>query len=151
TTFDSALNKWVTKTPTGLAGNVFLSGYAMPLPNGLHGGDNPVTWSAQFTTDTPGVSLNWQWAAAVYTSFSATYSSLGVKPCDSSTASSYSNLDHAGTPESYKTHLTGGARGGGGANYTGSYSSTVAVTPTFTPDYVTLRGTVYNDANANGA
>jgi hypothetical protein len=80
-------------------------------------------------------SLNWQFAAAVYNSFTTTYSSLGVKPVDSNTASQYKNSDHAGTPENDKTHVVGGAMGGGGSNYTGSYSATASVTPVVgTPD-----------------
>ena len=107
TSFDAANNKWVTNSPTGLAGTVFLSGYSLSLPSGLHGSNNPVTWSATFSADTAGLTLNWQWAAAAYTVFSTDYSSLGVKPCDSSTASSYANADHAGTPESFKTRVAG--------------------------------------------
>jgi hypothetical protein len=87
---------------------------------GLPGGINPVSWQGQFYSDTSGVSLNWQWAAAVYTKFTTSYGGLGVKPVDSNTASQYKNSDHAGTPESYKTYVMGGARGGGGSNYTGS-------------------------------
>jgi hypothetical protein len=150
TTFDSTSSKWTTSAPTGLAGNEFLSGYELPLPSGLHGSNIPVTWSAQFTADTPGLSLNWQWAAAVYTSFGATYGSLGVKPVDSSTASSYLNSDHAGSPEGYKFFVTGGARGAGSPDYTGSYSSSASVIPTYTPTRVTLAGTVYEDAGGNG-
>src|SRR5439155_361606 len=40
-----------------------------------------------------------------------------------------SNSDHAGTPEAFKPYVIGGARGGGGSNYTGSLSGTVAVAP----------------------
>jgi hypothetical protein len=146
TTFNSSLDKWVTTAPTGLPGNEFLAGYALSLPGGLHGADT-VTWSAQFSTDNAGISLNWQWAAAAYTSFSTTYSALGVKPCDSNTASSYANSDHAGTPESYKTHVVGGATGGGGSNYTGSYSATAAVTPTVQNGFIT--GVVFEDLNGD--
>jgi hypothetical protein len=148
TSFNTSLNQWVTTAPTGLSGTVFLSGYTLALPSGLHGGNNPVTWSANFTTDTTGVSLNWQWAAAAYSSFGSTFSLLGVKPCDSNTASSYLNSDHAGTPESYKTLVTGGARGGGGSNYTGSYSATAAVAPTASSGFIS--GFVYNDIDSDG-
>jgi hypothetical protein len=39
------------------------------------------------------------------------------------------NSDHAGTPENFKPFVIGGARGGGGSNYTGLYSGTGKVTP----------------------
>jgi hypothetical protein len=61
---------------------------------------------------------------AVYTSFSTDYTKLGVKPVDDNQASSYKNSDYAGTPESFTAYVTGGATGGGGSNYTGSYSGT---------------------------
>jgi hypothetical protein len=71
--------------------------------------------------------LQWQWGAAVYTSFSSDNNAVGVKPVDDNKASQYKNSDHAGTPENFKARVTGGATGGGGANYTGSYSGTVSV------------------------
>ena len=131
TSFDSSKNAWITNLPsTGLAGNSFLSGMTFPVPaNGLPGGINPVTLSGAFYSDTSGVSINWQWAAAVYTSFGAAYRTLNVKPVDDTSASVYHNSDHAGTPEAYKTFVTGGARGGGGSNFTGSYSATASVLP----------------------
>ncbi len=149
TTFDTTNNQWLTTVPTGLGGNVFLSGYELALPSGLHGGDT-VTWSATFSSSASGMTLNWAWAAAAYTSFTTSYGSVGVKPCDSSTASSYPNSDKAGTPESYKTHVTSGATGNGSGNYTGNFSSNKAVAPTYTPVYVALAGIVYTDVNTNG-
>jgi hypothetical protein len=64
----------------------------------------------------------------VYTSFNPNYTALGVKPVDDNDASIYHNSDHAGTPENYKQNVIGGARGGGGSNYTGSYSGTGGIT-----------------------
>jgi hypothetical protein len=149
TTFDAGSNTWFTTVPLGLGGNTFMGGFALPLPNGLAGGLNPVTWTADFATDTPGVSVNWQWAAAVYRSFSTDFSALGVKPVDSNSASQYHNSDHAGTPENFKTFVTGGARGGGGSNFTGSYSATGHVTPEIVQPPNTgnasIGGTVFQD------
>jgi len=59
-----------------------------------------------------------------YTSFDTDYNALGVKPVDDNKASQYQNSDHAGTPENFKMFVIGGATGGGGSNYTGSYSAT---------------------------
>jgi len=92
-----------------------------------------VKWSASFTTDTPGVTMNWQWAAAVYTSFDTDSNNLGVKPVDDNHASVYQNSDHAGTPENFETFVTGGATGGGGSNFTGSYSGTGSPAITVAP------------------
>ncbi len=127
--FDSTKNLWqITVPSSGLAGNSLLDGTQFIVPaGGLPGGIQNVKWQASFSTDTPGISMQWQWAAAVYTSFNTSYSGLGVKPVDDNKASQYQNSDHAGTPENYKTHVTGGATGGGGSNYTGSYSGTASL------------------------
>jgi hypothetical protein len=125
TVFDNNHQHWITSLAPGSSGNTFLVGYTFQVPNGgLPGGINPVTWSGQFTTDTQGITIQWQWAAAVYTSFSNDYNAIGVKPIDANQGSQYLNSDHAGTPENEKAYVVGGARGGGGSNWTGSYSGT---------------------------
>jgi hypothetical protein len=123
---------WTIKAPkSGLSGNTFLSGLGYKVPAaGLPGGINPVSWSGTFSTNTAGVSLNWQWAAAVYSNFNTNNSALTVKATDDTKGDcTTKNSDHAGTPEAYKTGVIGGARGGGGSNYTGSYSGTMSVAP----------------------
>jgi hypothetical protein len=126
TTFDVTNNLWQTVLPTGLAGKQWLGGVAYPVPaGGLPGGTKPVTWCGYFTSDNANLDIGWQWAAAAYSNFNTYYNALGVKPTDSKTASSYPNSDAAGTPENYKTSVIGGARGGGGSNYTGGYSGSL--------------------------
>jgi hypothetical protein len=130
TTYDGATNAWIISLPAKFSGNGFAGGVGFQLTTALPGGINPVTWQASFTTDTAGVSLNWQWSAAVYKpGFGTDPASLGVKPLDQNTGTLYNNSDHAGTPENFKTLVTGGARGGGGSNWTGSLSPTVTVRP----------------------
>src|SRR5438874_12659171 len=104
-------NGWETVSLPGLAGNTFLSGLAFQVPVNFPGGINPVTWTGDFTTSAR-VTIKWQWAAAVYTTFSTDYNALGVKPVDDNMASAYQNSDHAGTPENFKADVIGGARGG---------------------------------------
>jgi len=141
-TYDSGTNAWSIAVPTksggllgGLlggstGGNAFLDGAVFQASNGLPGGIQNVTWQATFTTDTPGVSVNWQWSAAVYSTFSSNPSALGVKAMDGSgLLGLLGNTDKAGTPENYKSYVTGGAMGNGGSNTTGSYSSKASVTP----------------------
>ena len=117
----------MTTVPAGLGGNTFFSALGYQVPANLPGGIKNVTWSGTITSDTPGVNLNWKWAAAVYTSFNSDYNLLGVKPVDDKNTSQYHNSDHAGTPENYKSFVIGGATGGGGANYTGGYSGSLTV------------------------
>jgi hypothetical protein len=125
-TYDAAANRWREDVPLTNA-QVFLDGYMMPVPSGLPGGINPVKWSGTFSSTAP-VQLQWQWGAAVYTgaACNADYNSLGVKPTHTTNLDAYPNGDQAGTPENFKPYVIGGARGGGGANYTGSWSGTAA-------------------------
>ena len=124
--------QWMITAPmSGLSGNTFLSGVPYQVPAaGLPGGTKPVSWSGTFITDTAGVSLNWQWSAAVYSTFNASNAVLGVKATDDNKGDcAYHNSDHAGTPEQYKSGVTGGAMGGGGSNYTGGLSGTQTIAP----------------------
>jgi len=121
---------WITRAPSsGFAGNTFLSAATYRVPAKILGGLKNVTWSGMIGSDSPGVTIQWQWAAAVYTTFNFDYNALGVKPVDDNKASQYKNSDHAGTPENFRSTVTGGARGGGGSNYTGSYSGMASVGP----------------------
>ena len=125
TAYDPVANTWSTTIPATVGGKSYLTGVEIKVPpTGFPGGVKPVTWSGQISSDTPGVDVHWQWGAVVYTTFSPEYNSLGVKPVDDPNASTYQNSDNAGTPENFKQYVTGGARGGGGSNYTGSWSAT---------------------------
>lgn len=119
---------WQITSPVQYSGNIFVDGVPVALPNGLPGGIQGVVWSGDFTADQAGLSLNWQWAAAAYTRLSADPAALGVKPTDALSLQ-YLNLDRAGTPENFKLRVTGGARGSGLLNYTGSYTGSTSVSP----------------------
>ncbi len=128
TRFDTSTAAWLTTVPSTIGGNTFLSALAVQVPSGgLPGGINPVTWSGTFRSTSSKMSVNWQWATAVYTAFSTDFTSLGVKPVDDNKLSQYQNSDQAGTPENWKSFVTGGAQGGGGSNYTGGLSGTASV------------------------
>lgn len=127
TSFSS--NLWTTTVPISGSDEIFLSGLAFPVPpGGLPGGINPVTWTGTLTSTTADITVNWKWGAAVYTSFTTAYNDLKVKPTHSNSCL-YNNSDHAGTPEAFESFVSGGARGGGGSNFTGSWSGTLSVTP----------------------
>lgn len=138
TTFNTMTNTWTTTVPIKGDDEIFLTGLAWPVPSsGLIGGINPVNWDGTFSTNgASGVSIQWKWGAAVYSSFSTDYNALAVKP-GHQTACGHSNGDHAGTPEGFdnsnqqwKQLVVGGARGGGGSNWTGSWSGTQSASPT---------------------
>jgi hypothetical protein len=127
TVFDVPTHTWVTTVPVDYTGNIFLNGLAYQVPTALPGGLNPVDFCGVFISTTPGLSFQWKWAAAVYTDFSTDENGICVKPIDGNQDNPYPNSDHAGTPECWKSFVTGGARGGGGSNWTGSYSGTANV------------------------
>jgi hypothetical protein len=111
-------NAWTT-AQLGNDKNVFIGGTLYKTTQPLRGGK--VTWSGTF--DLPkGASLQWQWSAAVYRADTTPRNdpNLKVLAADGSNNSG----DHAGTPEAIRGYVTGGARGGGGSNWTGSYSGT---------------------------
>jgi hypothetical protein len=159
-----SINGWLVTTPPVFDGNVFVGGAGLKAPTaggllggllgglglagGFPGGIKNVTWRANFTADTPGLTVTWQWGAAVYTNFNTSPGSLGVKAVDDPRVDHYGNPDRAGTPESYKPYLTGGARGNGLGNYTGTYTAAATVAPEApaqTP--ASLSGSVYVESD----
>ncbi len=135
TTFDNVTQTFVTTVPLSSSDEVLMDGlsYQVPVP-GLPGGINPVVWEGDFSSNVSGLQIEWHWGAAVYTQFTTDYNALGVKPGHTNTCA-YNNSDHAGTPEGvnslnlpWKNFDIGGARGGGGSNWTGSWSGYVDVT-----------------------
>jgi uncharacterized repeat protein (TIGR01451 family) len=128
TTFDPIAHQWVTLVPR--VKNVPFLATAVPFiaPADLPGGLS-ASWSGHWITNDASLPINWSWAASVYTSFSKDYNAILVVPGDDSASNPYGNSDKAGTPEAFKPFVIGGARGGGGSNYTGSRVSWVPGTP----------------------
>ena len=136
TTFDTMTNTWFTIVPMRADDEIFLSGVAVPVPpGGLPGGIN-VNWTGTFDTGgVPGISIDWKWGAAVYSSLDGDFNNLTIKP-GHQTACGFNGADHAGTPEGvnslnqlWKQFVVGGGTGGGGSNWTGSWSGTQSVSP----------------------
>jgi hypothetical protein len=127
-------NTWTTTVPVSGSDEIFLTGLGFPVPSGLPGGGISPTWGGIFSASVPGISVQWQWGAAVYTCFPADPNMLDLKPTHQN-ACNVNNGDHAGTPEnpSYQQCVTGGAAGGGGSNFTGGWSGTVSVSDICAP------------------
>ncbi|MGI8989453.1 MAG: hypothetical protein ACR2I2_07695 [Bryobacteraceae bacterium] len=126
--FDTGTNSWKTVVPLAGSDEIFISGLAFPVPSNFPHVTGNVDWEGVMSTSTPGLNINWQWGAAVYSQFTTNYGSIQVQPTHGNSCSG-NNSDHAGTPENFKPYVIGGARGGGGSNFTGSWSGTVSVTP----------------------
>jgi hypothetical protein len=129
TAYDAASNTWDTVLPLNYQGKGFLDGVAVPLPQGLPGGIKNVTWQGQFNSNTPGLTVDWQWSAAAYKKFSSDYNALDVLATPEAHARGRDRLEHAGTPEAFDRYVRSGGTGHGGRNFTGSLSPVQAVTP----------------------
>lgn len=135
TTFDSITNTWMTTVPVSGDDEIFLDGLALPVPSGFPATvRGAVIWNGTFSSNVSGVSAQWKWGAAVYSTFTTDYNACAVKAAHQHACSGNSS-DHAGTPEGtdsssarpFKAFVIGGARGGGGSNFTGSWSGTQRV------------------------
>lgn len=130
--FHDDVTAWHEVVPSGIPGYFFSNGGRYAVPSDLRNVKD-ATWSAIISTDTPGISLTWRWAAQAYTTLGLDYNGMGVKPMDSATTTAYQNDDDAGTPENFKSSLAHG--GGNGAQdgpddrWTGHFTQPVALTP----------------------
>jgi len=129
----------MTTVPVSGDDEIFLSGLAWLVPASFAnaGGrvNSQVVWNGTLSSSASGISINWKWGAAVYTNFTTNYNALNVK-AGHQHACRLNNGDHAATPEGtdstgqpWGKFVTGGARGGGGSNFTGSWSGTISVRP----------------------
>jgi hypothetical protein len=127
TSYDPVSNTFFTTVPVTGSDEIFLTGRAFAVPASFAqvGGkvSGSVVWQGTLGSDTEGVSVSWKWGAAVYTTFSTDYNALQILPAHGNSCSGGGG-NHAGTPMAFTQYVTGGARGGGGSNFTGSWSGT---------------------------
>ena len=116
TTFSSTTGWTTTVNPHDLSDEIFFDGQAVPVNSNLTAGG---TATLSFTTKSTDNDLDfqWQWSAAVYTFWPGN---------NAAEILAYHHSDHAGTPENAQVRqsLIQGPRGGGGSNFTGSWSGT---------------------------
>jgi hypothetical protein len=118
---------WNTTIPCAGDDQIFLSGCGIPWQSEF-ANCHSVCWTGVFCCDTAGVNCNWQWSAACYNNSNlGNCGSVNVKPCHN-VYCGYPSGDQCGTPENCKSSCQGGGCGGGGSNYTGSWSSTGSFT-----------------------
>jgi hypothetical protein len=120
---------WNTFVPLAGSDEIFLSGLVVPLTTTLPGGAQ-VAWSGNISTNMPGVCIQWKWGAASYQPWPLLNGSPDYNAAQID-AGHDCGSNHAGTPlnPTVQKAVRGGARGGGGSNYTGSWSSTQSVCP----------------------
>jgi hypothetical protein len=108
---------WTTTlNPSDLSDEIFFDGQAVPVDSNISGGGSATFNFTTLTNDTS-LNFNWQWSAAVYTTWPGN-NLAGILP--------YHNSLDAGTPQNtaVQKSLIQGPRGGGGSNFTGSWSGT---------------------------
>jgi uncharacterized repeat protein (TIGR01451 family) len=118
TQYDAGLNRWVTLVNTHyLSNEMFFTGAAIPVtPEIASGAKATFTYTVQ--SSAPTLSFPWQWSAAVYTYWPSDWNLARIL--------AYHATLHAGTPQdpAVQRSLVQGPRGGGGSNFTGSWSAT---------------------------
>jgi hypothetical protein len=116
---------WTTTiNPNFISDENFFTGAAIPVdfdPNISGGGQATIQFTTQ-TTDA-GLSFAWQWSAAVYTYWPSDWNAALIQPYH---GRGLTGSQHADTPDNTQIQksLIQGPRGGGGSNFTGSWSAT---------------------------
>ena len=118
TAFDASTGWRTTINPTNISDENFFVGAAIPVDATIAGGGNA---TIQFITESsiPNLAYSWQWSTAAYTYWPADWNDAGIQPY-------HGNGLHADTPTNTTVQhsLIQGPRGGGGSNFTGSWSGT---------------------------
>jgi hypothetical protein len=120
TTVVNADGSWTTTVNPSFNNDIFFDGQAIPVDANLENGGHGNTGSTlSFSTSSSDTSLQfqWQWGAAVYTSWPGN-AAANIEPV-------HAQLQ-AGAPlnTAVEADLIQGPRGGGGSNFTGSWSGT---------------------------
>ena len=110
---------WTTTiNPNFISDENFFVGVAIPVDQAITGGGQATIRFTTQTDDTD-LSFSWQWSAAVYTYWPSNWNQAMIQPY-------HGNGLHADTPGNTQVQksLIQGPRGGGGSNFTGSWSAT---------------------------
>ena len=117
--------RWTTTiNPNNISDENFFVGAAIPVnnyPNLTSSGQATIQFTAQ--TDDTALSFSWQWSAAVYTYWPSDWNVALIQPYH---GNGPTGSQHADTPDNTQVQksLIQGPRGGGGSNFTGSWSAT---------------------------
>jgi hypothetical protein len=103
--------------PNFMSDEMFFTGAAIPVTPSIAAGAK-ATLTYTTLSSAPGLSFSWEWSAAVYTFWPSDWNQAMIQP--------YHSSYHAGTPlnTTVQQSLIQGPRGGGGSNFTGSWSAT---------------------------
>ena len=120
TTVVNADGSWTTTVNPTFNNDIFFDGQAIPVDSNMENGGHGNTGSTlSFSTNSSDSTLQfqWQWGAAVYTSWPGN-AAANIEPVHAA--------QQAGAPlnTAVEADLIQGPRGGGGSNFTGSWSGT---------------------------
>jgi hypothetical protein len=120
-TIVNADGSWTTTVNPSTSGDIFFDGQAIPVNSNLEnggGGNTSSTFSFTTNSSDSALSFQWQWGAAVYTSWPGN-AAANIEPLQA-------NGLQPGAPQNpaVQADLIQGPRGGGGSNFTGSWSGT---------------------------
>jgi hypothetical protein len=120
TTVVNADGSWTTTVNPAFNNDIFFDGQAIPVDANMENGGHGNTGSTlSFSTNSSdsALSFQWQWGAAVYTSWPGN-APANIEPVHAG--------QQAGAPlnPAVEADLIQGPRGGGGSNFTGSWSGT---------------------------
>ena len=121
TSYDMGSNTWVTKVPPGYSSSdIFISGAIITSSTGFTvGAGKASTITGSFFSNRPSFKQAWFYGIGAYQP-PFDYSAIG----GAGQVVSVGGGVQAGTPIPEKAFLVAGGSGGGGSNFTGSYSST---------------------------
>jgi hypothetical protein len=115
--FNGPYGQWVTTlNPNNLSDEIFFDGNGVPVDSNISGGGS-ATFNYSTLSSDNNLAFSWQWSAAVYTNWPGNSAAMIL---------AYHHSLHAGTPlnTTVQKSLIQGPRGGGGSNFTGSWSGT---------------------------
>jgi hypothetical protein len=130
TSFDANAGPYGTWTttvnPNDLSDEIFFDGNAIPVDSNISGGGKATFNYTTLSTDTS-LAFSWQWSAAVFTNWPV-WGGVGNPDVGNNAAEiePYHGALQSGAPQNttVEASLIQGPRGGGGSNFTGSWSGT---------------------------
>jgi hypothetical protein len=111
--------KWDTSAPAvGNSMETFMGGVSLPLLAGVSAIAHNMSWRVEFESDTPGLTVFWNWGAAPYLRFTDDFNALKIVPMTNRT-------QKAGFPKAFKLFAAlAGTDDERGARFTGPRSAT---------------------------
>jgi hypothetical protein len=123
TVYNASLNQWQTTiNPNNISDENFFDGVAIPVDAAIAGGGQ-ATLTFTTTSNVKPIAFPWQWSAAVFTFWPTDWNHALIQPYH---GNGPTGSQHAGTPDDTQVQMSliQGPRGGGGSNFTGSWSAT---------------------------